>query len=143
MWFVKNKGWDIVRARKTSMLIYAFFPLLIMVSQAAGSYNMWNAVIIIGIAASAHQAWSANLFTTVSDMFPKNSVASVIGIGGMAGGLGGMAVAKVAGLLFDYYKGLGHIETGYYILFFFARANSIRHIICHFTYPYTSSLIKF
>jgi ACS family hexuronate transporter-like MFS transporter len=105
MWFVKNKGWDIVRARKTSMLIYAFFPLLIMVSQAAGSYNMWNAVIIIGIAASAHQAWSANLFTTVSDMFPKNSVASVIGIGGMAGGLGGMAVAKVAGLLFDYYKG--------------------------------------
>ncbi|MEJ7826755.1 MAG: MFS transporter [Segetibacter sp.] len=119
MWFVKNKGWDIVRARKTSMLIYAFFPLLIMVSQAAGSYNMWNAVIIIGIAASAHQAWSANLFTTVSDMFPKNSVASVIGIGGMAGGLGGMAVAKVAGLLFDYYKGLGHIETGYYILFLY------------------------
>ncbi len=119
MWFVKNKGWDIVRARKTSMLIYAFFPLLIMVSQAAGSYNMWNAVIIIGIAASAHQAWSANLFTTVSDMFPKSSVASVIGIGGMAGGLGGMAVAKVAGLLFDYYKGLGHIETGYYILFLY------------------------
>jgi ACS family hexuronate transporter-like MFS transporter len=119
MWFVKNKGWNIVRARKTSMLIYAFFPLLIMVSQAAGSYNMWNAVIIIGIAASAHQAWSANLFTTVSDMFPKNSVASVVGIGGMAGGLGGMAVAKAAGLLFDYYKGLGHIETGYYILFLY------------------------
>jgi ACS family hexuronate transporter-like MFS transporter len=119
MWFVKAKGWDIVRARKTSMLIYAFFPLLVMVSQAAGSYGMWYAVIIIGIAASAHQAWSANLFTTVSDMFPKNSVASVIGIGGMAGGLGGMAVAKVAGLLFDHYKALGHIETGYYILFLY------------------------
>ncbi len=119
MWFVKNKGWNIVRARKTSMLIYAFFPLLIMVSQAAGSYHMWYAVIIIGIAASAHQAWSANLFTTVSDMFPKNSIASVVGIGGMAGGLGGMAVAKVAGLLFDYYKDLGHIETGYYILFLY------------------------
>ncbi|MDQ6814277.1 MAG: MFS transporter, partial [Bacteroidota bacterium] len=119
MWFVKAKGWDIVRARKTSMLIYAFFPLLVMVSQAAGSYGMWYAIIIIGIAASAHQAWSANLFTTVSDMFPKNSVASVIGLGGMAGGLGGMAVAKVAGLLFDYYKGLGHIETGYYILFLY------------------------
>ncbi len=119
MWFVKAKGWDIVRARKTSMLIYAFFPLLVMVSQAAGSYGMWYAVIIIGIAASAHQAWSANLFTTVSDMFPKNSVASVIGIGGMAGGLGGMAVAKIAGLLFDYYKSLGHIQTGYYILFLY------------------------
>ncbi|GEO10085.1 MFS transporter [Segetibacter aerophilus] len=119
MWFVKEKGWDIVKARKTSMLIYAFFPLLVMVSQAAGSYGMWYAVVIIGIAASAHQAWSANLFTTVSDMFPKNSVASVVGIGGMAGGLGGMAVAKVAGLLFDHYKALGHIETGYYILFLY------------------------
>lgn len=119
MWFVKHKGWDVVRARKTSMLIYAFFPLLIMVSQAAGSYNMWYAVIIIGIAASAHQAWSANLFTTVSDMFPKSSVASVVGIGGMAGGIGGMVVASVAGLLFDYYKGLGHIQTGYYIMFLY------------------------
>ncbi|MCW3079516.1 MAG: transporter [Segetibacter sp.] len=119
MWFVKAKGWDIVKARKTSMLIYAFFPLTVMVSQAAGSYGMWYAVVIIGIAASAHQAWSANLFTTVSDMFPKNSVASVVGIGGMAGGFGGMAVAKVAGKLFDHYKALGHIETGYYILFLY------------------------
>lgn len=119
MWFVKAKGWHIVKARKTSMLIYAFFPLLVMVSQAAGTYGMWYAVIIIAIAASAHQAWSANLFTTVSDMFPKNSVASVVGIGGMAGGLGGMAVAKMAGLLFDHYKSLGHIETGYYILFLY------------------------
>ena len=119
MWLVKHKGWKVVRARKTSMLIYAFFPLLIMVSQAAGSFNMWYAVIIIGIAASAHQAWSANLFTTVSDMFPKSSVASVVGIGGMAGGIGGMVVASVAGLLFDYYKGLGHIQTGYYIMFLY------------------------
>ena len=119
MWFVKRKGWNVVRARKTSMLIYAFFPLMIMVSQAAGSYHMWYAIIIIGIAASAHQAWSANLFTTVSDMFPKNSVASVVGIGGMAGGVGGMVISTAAGLLFDYYKSLGAIETGYYIMFLY------------------------
>jgi ACS family hexuronate transporter-like MFS transporter len=119
MWFVKHKGWNVVRARKTSMLIYAFFPLMIMVSQAAGSYHMWYAIIIIGIAASAHQAWSANLFTTVSDMFPKNSVASVIGIGGMAGGVGGMVISTAAGLLFDYYKNLGSLETGYYIMFLY------------------------
>ena len=118
-WFVKQKGWSIVSARKTSMLIYAFFPLLVIVSQAAGSYGMWYAVVIIGIAASAHQAWSANLFTTVSDMFPKSSVGSVIGIGGMIGGLGGMAIAKMAGLLFDHYKSLGHIQTGYSILFMY------------------------
>lgn len=79
---------------------------------------MWFAVLIIGLAASAHQAWSANLFTTVSDMFPKTAVASVVGIGGMAGGLGGMAVARLAGVLFDHYKALGHIQTGYYIMFF-------------------------
>lgn len=118
MWFVKNKGWDIVRARKTSMLIYAFFPLLVIFSQQAGTYNMWYAVIIIGIAASAHQAWSANIFTTVSDMFPKSSIGSVIGMGGMAGGLGGIAIARLAGKLFDHYKALGQIQTGYYIMFF-------------------------
>lgn len=119
MWFVKHKGWNIVKARKTSMLIYAFFPLMIIFSQYMGGFHMWYAIVIIGIAASAHQAWSANLFTTVSDMFPKSSVASVVGIGGMAGALGGMIVAKFAGMLFDYYKGLGHIQTGYYIMFIF------------------------
>lgn len=118
MWFVKNKGWNIVRARKTSMLIYAFFPLLVIFSQQAGTYNMWYAVVIIGIAASAHQAWSANIFTTVSDMFPKNSIGSVIGMGGMAGGFGGIVVARLAGLLFEHYKSLGQIQTGYYIMFF-------------------------
>lgn len=117
MWFVKSKNWSIVRARKTSMLIYAAFPLLVIFAQAAGTYNMWYAVIIIGIAASAHQAWSANLYTTVSDMFPKHLVATVIGTGGMVGSLGGMLVAKVAGILFDHYKALGHIQTGYYIMF--------------------------
>ena len=75
--------------------------------------------LMIGFAASAHQAWSANLFTTVSDMFPKVSVGSVTGIGGMLGGIGGILVSKGAGLLFDYYKSLGHIQTGYYIVFFY------------------------
>jgi ACS family hexuronate transporter-like MFS transporter len=74
-------------------------------------------VILIGIGASAHQAWSANLFTTVSDMFPKKSVASVIGIGGMAGGLGGVIISKSGGALFDHYKSLGHVQTGYTIMF--------------------------
>jgi ACS family hexuronate transporter-like MFS transporter len=65
---------------------------------------MWLAVIMIGIAASAHQAWSANIFTTVSDMFPKKAVSSVTGIGGMAGALGGIAIARLAGSLFDSFK---------------------------------------
>jgi ACS family hexuronate transporter-like MFS transporter len=79
LYFIK-KGWEVPKARKTSMLIYAFFPLPVLFSQALGQHNMWFAVIIIGIAAAAHQAWSANIFTTVSDMFPKNAVSSVTGI---------------------------------------------------------------
>lgn len=119
MWFMKNKGWTMVRSRKTSMLIYAIFPLMVIFSQYAGSFNMWYAVIIIGIGMSAHQAWSANIMTTVSDMFPKSSIGAVIGIGGMCGGFGNIVVAKTAGALLDYYKALGHIETGYYLLFLF------------------------
>jgi ACS family hexuronate transporter-like MFS transporter len=118
MYFVKSKGWEVVRSRKISMLLYAVFPVAVLFCQEAGSYNMWYAVTIIGIACSAQQAWSANLFTTVSDMFPKSLVGSVIGIGGMAGGIGGVLVAKLAGGLFDHYQGLGHIQTGYYIMFF-------------------------
>lgn len=114
--FIK-KGWDVAKARKTSMLIYAFFPLPVLFSQQLGQYNMWFAVIIIGVAASAHQAWSANIFTTVSDMFPKNAVSSVTGIGGMAGAIGGMGIAKLAGALLDHFKALGNIKTGYFIMF--------------------------
>ena len=76
-------------------------------------------MILIGIGASAHQAWSANIFTTVSDLFPKSAIGSVVGMGGMAGGLGGVLITKVAGALFDHYKALGHIETGYTIMFAF------------------------
>jgi ACS family hexuronate transporter-like MFS transporter len=118
IWFMKMRGWDIVRARKGSMFLSAVFPLLVIFAQKAGSYNMWYAVLIIGIAVSAHMAWSANFFTIVSDMFPKPYVASVWGIGGGAGAVGSIILAKVAGMLFDHYKRLGHLEIGYYIMFF-------------------------
>jgi MFS transporter, ACS family, hexuronate transporter len=74
-------------------------------------------VLLIGVGASAHQAWSCNIFTTVSDMFPQKTVASVVGIGGMAGGLGGVVMTKVGGWVFDYYKSIGDIHTGYMIMF--------------------------
>lgn len=113
-----NKGWPVFRARKTSMLIYAFFVLPIVFAQLAGDANMWFAVIIIGIAASAHQAWSANIFTTVSDMFPKYTTASVTGIGGMFGALGGILLsAAVQKNLFVHYRAIGKIEVAYYIMF--------------------------
>lgn len=113
---IKN-NWPVFKARKTSMFIYALFVLPVMAAQYLGSFGMWYAVLIIGLAAAAHQAWSANIFTTVSDMFPKKAVASITGIGGMAGGLGGILIAKSAGYLFEYYKGQGDITVGYMIMF--------------------------
>jgi ACS family hexuronate transporter-like MFS transporter len=113
-----NKGWPVYRARKTAMLTYALLVVPVVTAQALGALSPWYAVLIIGLAASAHQAWSANIFTLVSDMFPKKAIASVVGLGGMAGAVGGILIAKAAGVLLDHYKALGSIETGYYILFF-------------------------
>ena len=114
-----KKGMPVYKARKRSMLLYALCAIPVVSAQLFGGYNMWFAIFIIGFAASAHQAWSANIFTTVSDMFPKRAVGSVTGIGGMAGGLGSILVSKSAGWLLDYYKSLRHIETGYLIVFLF------------------------
>jgi MFS transporter, ACS family, hexuronate transporter len=118
VYFIR-KGYNPYDGRMKAMLIIALFPLLILLAQPLGGSTFWIPVLFIGIGASAHQAWSANIFTTVSDMFPKRAVGSVTGIGGMAGGIGGVVVSKVGGALFDHYKALGHIETGYTIMFAF------------------------
>jgi len=115
-YFIK-RGMEVFRARRIAMLIFALCVLPVVTAQASGQYSYWFAVLIVGFAASAHQAWSANIFTTASDMFPKKAVASITGIGGMAGGLGGILIARTAGMLLDHYKALGSIETGYFIMF--------------------------
>lgn len=120
--YLIRKGWLVFKARKTSMLVFAFCVLPIMSAQYAG--NVWIAVGLISLAAASHQAWSANIFTTVSDMFPKQAVSSVVGIGGMAGSIGGMLFPLIVGSLLDHYKALGNIVIGYNILF----------IICGFAY---------
>ena len=116
MQFVKL-GWPIFRARKTAMLIFGLCAIPVLSAQYIGGFNMWLAVCVIGFAMAAHQAWSANIFTTVSDMFPKSTTASVTGIGGMFGALGGILIAKSAGKLFDYYKSINDGPTGYLIMF--------------------------
>jgi ACS family hexuronate transporter-like MFS transporter len=136
MWLI-NKGWAPFKARKTSMLIYAFFVIPIIFAQMAGSVDMWWAVVVIGIAASAHQAWSANIFTTVSDMFPKHTTGSVTGIGGMFGAVGGILLsAAVQKNMFVYYRKIGHIETAYYIMFAVCGgAYLLAWVIMHFLVP--------
>jgi len=116
MYFI-NKGYAAYDGRMRAMLIIALFPLVVLAAQPLGHYTFWVPVILIGIGASAHQAWSANIFTTVSDMFPKSAVGSVTGIGGMAGGFGGVIMSKLGGGLFDHYGAQGNIEVGYTIMF--------------------------
>ncbi|WP_336516816.1 MFS transporter [Pollutibacter soli] len=135
LYFMRS-GWPVARARKTAMFIYAALCVPILSAQTLGEFNMWYAILIVGLVTAAHQAWSANLYTIVSDMFPKKAVASVIGIGGMAGALGSILVSKSAGYLFDYLKPLGKIQTGYFWVFIFCGfAYLAVWIIIHFLVP--------
>jgi ACS family hexuronate transporter-like MFS transporter len=106
-------------SRMKAMLLIAFFPLVVLLAQPLGHLGYWVPVLLIGVGASAHQAWSCNLLTITSDLFPRHCVASVVGIGGLAGGIGGVLVTKAGGMLFDYYGAQGQIQTGYMIMFAF------------------------
>src|SRR5205814_3036883 len=97
--FIK-RGWSVNRARKTAMLVCALAVVPVMF--AAHASNLWVAVAFVSLAAAAHQGWSANIFTMVSDMFPRRAVGSVVGIGGMAGSIGGMLIATTVGLILQY-----------------------------------------
>jgi ACS family hexuronate transporter-like MFS transporter len=123
-YFAEKKGMHPYAGRMKSMLIFAFFPLLALLAQPLGAYSYWFPVIIIGIAGAAHQAWSANIFSTIGDMFPKTAIATVTGIGGMAGGLGSFVINKGSGMLFDFaqntnmkFMGFEGIKAGYFIIF--------------------------
>lgn len=117
--FFINRGMEAYKARMTAMLIIALFPLVVLLAQPLGEISYWIPVILIGVGCSAHQAWSANIYTTVSDMFPSKAVGSIIGIGTMAGGISGVIISKSAGALFDYYESINSISTGYTIVFSF------------------------
>ncbi|HYV63831.1 MAG TPA: MFS transporter [Bryobacteraceae bacterium] len=109
-----RRGWTVTRARKTGMFLFALCVLPIMFATKTGD---WGAVLLIGLAGAAHQAWSANLFTTVSDMFPKKAVGSLVGLGGMAGSVGGILFPIVAGKLLDKFQASGNVTAGYAVLF--------------------------
>jgi ACS family hexuronate transporter-like MFS transporter len=109
-----RRGWGIGRARKTGLLVFALIALPVAL---VPRLDLWPATLLIGVAAAAHQAWSANLLSTVSDMFPRQAVASVIGLGGMAGAVAGIVAPKYAGRLLDAYQAAGDVGAGYARLF--------------------------
>jgi ACS family hexuronate transporter-like MFS transporter len=122
-----TRGWSINRARKIVMLICALIVLPIIF--AGGAADEWMAVAIIGFAAAAHQGWSANLFTLVSDMFPKRAVASLVGLGGMAGSIGGVIFSMSAGFILQ--------ATGSYATLFYIGASSylVALLVIHLLAP--------
>ncbi len=104
--FVEKRNMEPYSGRMLAMLIFAFFPLLALFAQPLGGiYGPWAVAIIIGIVGAAHQSWSANIFSTVGDMFPKSAIATITGIGAMAGGIGSFLINKCSGKLFDYSAG--------------------------------------
>ncbi len=112
--YLAGRGWTITRARKSGMFVFALCALPMLFVTQVGD---WTAVLLIGVAGAAHQAWSANLYTTVSDMFPKRAVASVTGMGGLAGSLAGFMFPIMTGALLDHFKESGQVTAGYGILF--------------------------
>ena len=122
-----KQGWTINKSRKTAMLICALAVVPIVFASITSS--LWIAVVLIGIAAAAHQGWSANIFTIASDMFPKQAVGSVVGIGGMLGAVGGMIISPLVGYILQ--------STGSYVPIFFIAASAylIALLIIHLLAP--------
>lgn len=121
-----NRGMNPYAGRMRAMLIIAFFPLVVLLAQPLGYISYWVPILLISVGASAHQAWSANIFSTVGDMFPRHAIATITGIGGMAGGLGSVFIQKGAGMLFTYsdetnfaFLGFEGKPAGYAVAFIF------------------------
>jgi MFS transporter, ACS family, hexuronate transporter len=109
------KGWKVMKARKTVLFVFAVMELSIMLARYTTA--AWMAVALISLAVAVHQAWSTNVFTMASDMFPSEAVSSAVGIAGMAGAVGGILFPMLVGYLLDAYKTAGNITGGYNMLF--------------------------
>jgi ACS family hexuronate transporter-like MFS transporter len=131
--YFQTRGWSVTRARKTGMFLFALCVLPILFVTRVGD---WPAVLLIGLAGAAHQAWSANLFTTTSDVFAKKDVATITGLGGMAGAIGGVLFPWFSGRLIDQFKAAGNVSGGYAILFAIcASAYLVSFVIHHLLVP--------
>ena len=109
--FVDKRGMDPYAGRMRAMLIFAFLPLFAMFAQPLAGYSVWWPCVLIGLAGAGHQAWSANLYSTIGDMFPKSAIATITGIGTMFGGLCSFAINKCSGMLFTFAEQQGDAFT--------------------------------
>ena len=121
---INRTGKNPYEARMQAMFVFALFPLLALFAQPLGNISYWFPVIIIGIAGAAHQSWSANLYSVVSDLFPKSTIGTIVGLNGMAGGASSFLINMGSGMLFDYahetnmvFMGFEGKSAGYFIIF--------------------------
>ncbi len=125
-----QRGWSTLKARKTALLVFAFVELSVIFTQFATT--AWVAVALLSLAVAVHQAWATNIFTLASDLFPKEAVGSVVGIGGMAGAVGGILFPLFVGQLLDRFKGMGNVTGGYHVLFTFCGCSYlVAYLIIH------------
>ena len=110
-YFVEKRGMNPYLGRMRAMLIFACLPLLGLFAQPLGTYSAWWPAILIGLLGAGHQAWSANLYSTIGDMFPKSTIGTITGIGTMAGGLGSYAINLCSGEFFDWAAAQGSSYT--------------------------------
>ena len=110
-YFVEKRGMNPYLGRMRAMFIFACFPLLGLLAQPLGAYSAWWPAILIGLLGAGHQAWSANLYSTIGDMFPKSTIGTITGIGTMAGGLASYAINLSSGEFFDWAAGQGSAYT--------------------------------
>ena len=113
-----RRGWHPTRARQWAMALFAICITPVMLISQMDS--MWPVIAILSLAVAAHQAWSANIFTVAADQFPKQVISRVVGLGTMAGTLGGAVFPLVVGRILDHYKALGSLSEGYYVIFYIA-----------------------
>ncbi len=139
--FVERRGMNPYAGRMRAMLMFAFVPILALFAQPLGTYSAWWPAVIIGLACAAHQAWSANLYSTIGDMFPTSTVASIVGIGTMAGGISCYIINQGSGLLFDYAAAAG---DAYSFLGFSGKPASYMTVftVCAFSYLVAWSVMK-
>ncbi len=132
-WLIK-KGWGVGKARKTALLISAFCVVPIIATRY--TTDMWVVVALISLSVAANQAWSANIFAVVPDMFPKKAISSVVGLGGMAGAIGSILFPAFIGFILDFYKRSGNIVAGYNIIFLICGTSFlVAWAIMHFLMP--------
>lgn len=129
-----KRGWPVYKARKLSLFLSALLVMPIMAARYTS--NIWVVITLISLSVLGNSAWSANIYVIVSDMFPKKSVSTLIGIGGFAGAIGGALFPLFIGFVLDYYKALGNITAGYNVLFIFCGLSFLlAFLVIHFIAP--------